>query len=165
MPVRAINNPTRAFSTGTYPSTAAPNVSDGPTVACSADSAVTTGIAFGQVVACSTTEGLDGPRVVVAATNQNVASLVGVAIEPANSGQSVEVAVQGATVYGAAKDTGSAISQFDFLTISATTTGALTTISGATAITTVAGLGKIVAVAVAAAITTAAVVDVMMVRL
>lgn len=163
MPERQINNPTGAFNIGGSWLIDEPNVV-GRTVAGLAAGAITAG----QVVALSTTEATSpgGPAVVVAATNQNLNSVVGIAIESAVAGQSCEVAVgDGTVVYGASKDTGSTIAQFDRLTISSTTTGGLVTVSAATAVSQIKDVGIIYAVAmVANAVTTGTAIDVMLIR-
>lgn len=112
-----------------------------------------------SVVALSTTSG----QVVVAATNQNVASLVGVNLSAGVGGNPVMCQVLG-PCYGVRKDTGSEIAQFDRLVISATNTGTVTALSSATAITQLKDTGLVIGVAMAAAVTLATTVDVFLIR-
>jgi len=106
------------------------------------------------IVALSTTEA----QIVTAATNQNIPSVVGAAVETGVAGNPIMVAVLG-PVYSVLKDTGTNIAQFDRLTISATNTGTLTNVSAATAITQVGDTGKVIAIAMAASVTAATTVD------
>lgn len=112
-----------------------------------------------SVVALST----DSGKIVTAATNQSMPSVVGVALNPGVAGNPCLVEVMG-MVYGVLKDTGTIIAQFDRLTISATNTGTVTNISAATAVTQVKDTGLIIGVAMAAAVTLATTVDMFLIR-
>lgn len=112
-------------------------------------------ISAGYVVAASTTTA----QVVHAATNQNILSVLGVALSAAASGQVVQVVSSG-LAYNVKKDTSAQVAQFDRLTIAATDTGTLTPIAATAAITQQVDIGKVVAVALVAAITTASTIGV-----
>lgn len=109
-----------------------------------------TTVSAGYVVALSTTTA----QVTHAATNQAIASVLGIALSAASAGQVVQVIGDG-PAFNVKKDTSASVVQFDLLTIAATDTGTLTPLGATTAITQMKDIGKVVAIAMAAAITTA----------
>jgi hypothetical protein len=120
-----------------------------------------TAITAKTIVAMSTTEG----QVVPCATNQSVASVVGVCLNAGVANNPLLIATQG-PVFNVVKETASGqnFAQFDRAQFSTTTTGSAALLTSATAITQQKDIGLVIGIAMAAATTGATTVDLFLSR-